>query len=488
MEVLCRKGRVHRICARRWYAMRLALSAGALALVGCSTAPEPVPVPNLRIVPTAVVHVPLVLEPSAASVPSPVPAATTPPAPTARPISTAPPVVPPTAAPLIRARPTSAPTPIATGLSKDERYIVFDQVWALVRDNYLYADYNGVDWEATYDATFPLIDAATSDDEFYAIIAEMVGQLNDHHTRFGAPAIVVTEDGAASGRDTSVGIGVVLSLSSDGGFVQTVFPDSPAARADIRPRDRIIAVDGRPYTANDGSLHGAPDSVVRLNVVRPGEKPRDIVLERQEVDGHISPYVRRFHNDIGYVWVSTLWVHDMDGQVSGALTELVAEGDLSGLVIDLRGNPGGWRHVLSGILGHFVRGDVGTFFNRKGSSTPLAVSAPAGPDMRRVPTVVLIDSTTASYAEVMAAVLQRTGSTVIGTPSAGNTETIYAHMLDDGSRLWLAQEGFQLTDGTNLEGMGVLPDIQVDVDWRRYSEADDPQLLEALRVLGGGVK
>jgi carboxyl-terminal processing protease len=71
---------------------------------------------------------------------------------------------------------------------------------------------------------------------------------------------------------------------------------------------------------------------------------------------------------------------------------------------------------------------------------------------------------------------------------SGNTETIYAHALRDGSRLWLAQEGFRLRDGSNLEGRGVVPDVLLDVDWTRYSEDDDPQLLEALRLLGGGPK
>jgi C-terminal processing protease CtpA/Prc len=120
---------------------------------------------------------------------------------------------------------------------------------------------------------------------------------------------------------------------------------------------------------------------------------------------------------------------------------------------------------------------------------PLVVEPPAGPDLRNLPLVVLVDDETASYAEVLAAVLQSERRTlVVGTPSAGNTETIYAYTLKDGSRLWLAQEGFRLQNGLNLEGKGVQPDSLIDVDWTRYSEDDDPQLLEALRLLGAGPK
>jgi C-terminal processing protease CtpA/Prc len=144
--------------------------------------------------------------------------------------------------------------------------------------------------------------------------------------------------------------------------------------------------------------------------------------------------------------------------------------------------------VLSGLLSHFVRGQVGEFFNRN-KLRPLDVPSPPGPDLRRVPLVVLVDGETASYAEVLAAVLQRENrALVVGTRTAGNTETIYAYTLTDGSRLWLAQEGFRLQNGTNLEGVGVEPDSTVDVDWTHYSEDDDPQLLEALRLLGAGPK
>jgi C-terminal peptidase prc len=319
-------------------------------------------------------------------------------------------------------------------------------------------------------------------------MAEMVARLDDHHSRFLPPAAAQAQDATNSGYEVVVGIGVVAQPKADGAFIQMVFPDSPAARADLRPRDRIIAVDGRPYVSSDGDLQGPARTSVRLNVVRPGEKPRDVVLVRQEVQGRIAPYYRRFPGDIGYVWVPTLWVNDMDEQVSGALTELVADGRLHGLIVDVRANGGGWSKVLSGILGHFVRGQVGMFFDQR-HVRPLVIAPPAGPDLRGLPLVVLIDHDTASYAEVLAAVLQREAhAQVVGQPSSGNTETIYAYTLKDGSRLWLAQEGFRLQNGVNFEGTGVQPDSTVDVDWTRYSEDDDPQLLEALRLLGAGPK
>jgi C-terminal peptidase prc len=373
-------------------------------------------------------------------------------------------------------------------LTREERRQIFDEVWLLVRDHYLYADFNGTDWVDAYNRYAPRVAAAQNNDQFYADVAEMISLLQDSHSRFVPPVAAVAQDAYVSGREVTVGIGVVTIPTQDGAFIQLVFPDSPAALVDLRPRDRIIGIDGRPYRYEDGDVHGATGSEVRLNVVRPGEKPRDVVLVRQEVQGRIVPAYRRFPGDIGYVGISTLWVNDMNAQVSGALTELVAAGPLNGLILDLRGNVGGWRHVLSGILGHFVRGQVGKFYDRS-QVEALTVSAPAGPDLRGIPLVVLVDRDTASYAEVLAAVLQHeANATLIGTSSAGNTETIYPYMLKDGSRLWLAQEGFRLQNDESLEGRGVQPDLLIDIDWKDFSEEDDPHLLEALRVLGAGPK
>lgn len=408
------------------------------------------------------------------------------PAPTTQPATATPSAVPthtPTPTPSIAAR----PSPTAAPLSALERQQIFQEVWQLVADNYVYHDYNGVDWEKIREVYAPLVASAQSDDEFYGYMAEMVAQLGDEHSRFMPPAAVVSEDEIVAGREMQ-GIGVMTRMTADGAFVKVVFPDSPAARAGLRPRDRIIAVDGRPYQYDDGDLQGPVGSSVRLNIVRPGEKPRDIVLVREEVQGRIVPYYQRFPGDIGYLWITTMWASDMGEQVSGALTELVADGRLNGLIIDLRGNPGGWSHVLAGILSHFVRGQVGVFFGRH-EIRPLEVSQSAGPDLRRLPLVVLIDGDTSSYAEVLAAVLQREANArVVGVPSAGNTETIYPYTLHDGSRIWLAREGFRLQNGVSLEGRGVQPDATVDVDWTRYSVEDDPQILEALHLLGAGPK
>ncbi len=378
--------------------------------------------------------------------------------------------------------PTKSPEPSATPWTITKRQQLFEQVWQTIADHYLYPDFRGLDWEAVKEEFAPRVIAAANDAEFYAVLTEMVARLGDRHSRFLPPSIAERDDALSSGREEKVGIGVITVPTADGAMIRHIFPNGPASQAGLRPRDRIVAVDGVLYNAG-GDIEGAEGSQVRLTVIRPGGHTRDVVLMRRVVEARIRPIMRRLDGDIGYLAVTTLWVNDMSDLVSGALTDLVVERPVRGLILDLRGNPGGWRDVLTGVLSHFVRGEVGDFFDQR-DVTPLEIEERGGPDLRGLPLAVLIDNDTASYAELMAGILQaETGAIVVGTSSAGNTETIYAYELDGGARLWVAQEGFRLRNGVNLEGLGVQPDLELNLDWTRYSEDDDPFILESLRLL-----
>ncbi|RRR68539.1 MAG: PDZ domain-containing protein [Candidatus Viridilinea halotolerans] len=361
------------------------------------------------------------------------------------------------------------------------RQSVFDEVWEIINTHYLYTDFGGVDWAAVYAEFAPRIAQAPSDEEFYEQIEAMVGRLGDEHSRFLPPQAAQRQDALSSGREEQVGIGATYRDVGDGLILQHVFPGGPAERAGLHERDRIVAINGAFYRM--GRLEGDEGSEVRLTVLRPGEASHDIVLTRTRIEGQITPLAQRLPGEIGYLKITTLWVVDMDVQVSRALAQLSAEHALRGLIIDLRSNPGGWRSVMQGILSHFITGDVGAFTSRDGD-VPLHIPSSGNPDLRDIPLAVLVDERTASYAEVIAAILQgQAGAVVIGMPTSGNTETIYSYELTGGGRLWVAQEGFALPDGSDLEGLGVQPDVAILEDWTRFSEANDPGIARALRML-----
>ena len=394
----------------------------------------------------------------------------------------------PSNTPATTARPTSVASgsPTATLLPTSDREDIFDDVWQTVQENYLYSDYHGADWGALREEYRPRVLGASSSTEFYSLLSEMVDKLNDEHSRYISPTDAQEEDDLQSGQNSYVGVGILSTYEESAALVLLVFPGSPAERASLKRRDRITHVDGVPFDPNANTIRGPEDTQVRLTVESPGKPPRQVTLTRKAVRGKITPSASRLANrpTIGYLIVPSLWADDMAEQVEDKLNDLLAGPQLEGLILDLRANEGGWRNVLTGILGQFVTGNVGNFYtqNRK---YPLEIEQGSLHErLRDVPLAVLVDENSQSYAEVLAAALQASGrAQVVGIRTAGNTETVYPYDFSDGSRLWVAQEGFQLPNGDNLEGRGVIPDAVLEVKWTDFTEADDPHILKAMELI-----
>lgn len=398
---------------------------------------------------------------------------------------------------------TAAPTPIfspgtptPTILPRAAREELFEEVWLTVNDYYLYDDFKGVDWKAVHDEFKPKALAAPSAPEFYLVLSEMVAQLDDDHSYYIAPWQVIEEDERINGEVNYVGIGILYHREKEAQNILVVYviPGSPAEKAGLKRRDRITHVNGVPLSKDKEEptgIRGPIGSKVSLTVQSPEQRPREVVIERGSINGSILPSSRRLDADqsIGYLFIPDLWTGDMSEQVEEELDSLLAGGRLDGLVIDLRGNGGGLRTTLEAILGQFVIGKVGDFYSQE-VSYPFTIRKAALYDrLKNVPLVVLVDKSTISYAEVLAGSLQvRKRAQVVGVASLGNTETIFPYDFEDGSRAWVAQEGFRLPGGVNLEGRGVIPDKISDKDWTRFSERNDPQIEEALDLLKPATK
>lgn len=391
-----------------------------------------------------------------------------------------------TAAPTARWTAIALSSPSATILPSKVREQIFDDVWRTVNDNYLYDDFNGADWLALHAKYRPLIGGASSSTEFYALLGEMVGGLNDEHSRYISPEEAASEDDLESGDNSYVGIGILSSYDDDAAVVLLVFPGSPAEEAGLERRDRITHVNGLRFNPEENTIRGIDGTDVVLTIESPGNQAHELTLTRRAVQGKIYASATRLElaPDVVYLIVPSLWAGDMSDQVEELLGRELQRSEVRGIILDLRANEGGWRDILTGILGQFVQGNVGGFY-RQGRDYPLTIArATHFRRLKEIHMVVLVDEATQSYAEVLAAALQDTKrAKVVGIKSAGNTETIYPYDFEDGSRLWVAQEGFRLPNGTDLEGRGVIPDLALDVEWTSYSEATDPHIVKALELL-----
>jgi len=395
----------------------------------------------------------------------------------------------PSGTPCVEPEASAAPLPDqALTMPESFRVELFDGVWQGIRDYYIDPGTNGLDWDAIGDEYAPLILETENAYRVYDLLNEMVALLDDPYTGFYAP-----EDlrDAVSADPSYGGIGALLDTSAAGAQtkglrIMYVFQGGSADDAGIAARDRIVAVDGDPC-ARIADIRGPEGSEVTLTVVSPGQGPRDITLERRRISPVILPESHRLEADpsIGYLRLVSLAGQETIDAVEQALTVFQRGAEpITGLVIDVRGTNQGAPGVIIEILRTFVSGDVGEFHSRVGNE-PIAVEpndlAEAYAD---VPLAVLVDENSEAEAEQLAAILQDQGrATVVGEQTAGQTHGTQTIDLPDGSLLQIVSFGFQLPDGTTLEGQGVAPDVPVGGDWLDFPASEDPGVLAAVDVI-----
>jgi carboxyl-terminal processing protease len=373
----------------------------------------------------------------------------------------------------------------------DRHLRIFAELWQVVHDEYLYADYNGADWEGIGREYRARVEAGLNDETFWFTMDEMLLELQDDHSIFLSPDGAVEEDKVFSGELDYVGIGVSAVPLPEKGYavVLLVLPDSPAARAGICSHDHVLAVDGIPACCdaygydNLYLLFGSEGSTVELRVRTPGEPPRTVTLARARIQEPLPVEARRLEGDVGYLLIPTFWDETIPDRTRQALEDLAAEGELTGLILDLRINPGGGEVVLQGLLEIFADGELGRFVSRRGSDALLVEGVNVG-GSQDVPLVILVGRETVSFAEIFAGVLQEAGrARIVGRTTMGNVEITYGYDFEDGSRAWIAQETFRPPSGANWEETGITPDLEIPLDWDEVTVEDDPQLEAALDLL-----
>jgi C-terminal peptidase prc len=372
---------------------------------------------------------------------------------------------------------------------------VFDELWGIVNDYYVYPDYNGLNWAAVKITAEQEISAGIANEQFYALMHGVVASLDDNHSYFLSPEEARAEGQDYQGMGEYVGIGILSDQNVEKHYVYVlqVLPDSPAQKAGIKAHDHILTVDGQPVIDAQGnpflsSLRGPAGSNVTLTVQTPGAALRTLVVTRARlstsspIESRILPGNKR----IGYILIPTFFEEDMGDRVRNALRQLMKGGQLDGLIVDMRINNGGAYPVLMTNLGFFTTGNVGSLIDRQGTHQALSAQAERIGNSQTAPIMVLIGPSTQSYAEVYAGVLRAKGrARLVGQRSAGNIETLHGHDFEDGSQAWIAEETFRLPNGGNWEGQGLTPDISIEKGWDEYTSENDPVISAAVKGLTG---
>lgn len=328
-------------------------------------------------------------------------------------------------------------------------------------------------------------------------LTEAVGDTG--HTDFMDPEERRRYGDSLAGRFVGVGIG----LTEDGGraIIDEVFADGPAAAAGLLPGDEIVAVDGDPIgeggtEAVVESVRGPEGTPVVLTIERDGRGSFDARITRAAVEIPAVTWAFVPGTTIADIGLRRFQAGAADEL--GAALAVIDEAGASGVILDLRGNGGGYTAEAVGVASQFIRqGVVYSTENARGETADIGVDP--NRTATDLPLVVLVDADSASSAEIVAGALKdHDRATVVGEVTFGTGTVVGEYPLTDGSALRIGTVNWRTPDGTLIWHEGITPnelielvagirplrpDLLRSLDEDGLASSGDAQLLGAIEIL-----
>ncbi len=288
-----------------------------------------------------------------------------------------------------------------------------------------------------------------------------------------------------------VGIGVTVQLleEDDEGFtIIDVTPNGAAMEAGVQIEDMIIAVEGENAVelGMDGvknMIKGEEGTDVTITFKR-GTETFDLTITRKKIEIQVIDY-KLLDDGVGYIKLSQFT--KKTSTMTIAAIEYLREEGATSLVFDMRFNPGGFKHELVSLLDYIL--PEGPLF-RSVDYTGKEEIDNSDKNCLEMPMAVLINDQTYSAAEFFAVALQEYNwATIVGTKTTGKANYQETFKLSDGSAVRISTGHYQTPNGVTLEGLGVTPDVIVEVDEEIYYDIyydraeNDPQLQAAISAV-----
>lgn len=288
----------------------------------------------------------------------------------------------------------------------------------------------------------------------------------DPHSTYLAPKDYEKLEESTSGEFGGLGIEVGM----ENGFIKVIAPidDTPAQQAGVQAGDLIIKLDEKPVKGMSLEeavqlMRGKPGTILTLTIMREGENaPVEIDVERAVIKV-TSVKSRMIENGYGYVRL-TQFQAETGGQFTNALKKLREDhgGDLDGLVIDLRNNPGGVLQAAVATADALLDEGLIVYTEGRIQSSRLRFSAKDGDVMAGTPIVVLINGGSASASEILAGALQdHKRAVIMGTQSFGKGSVQTVIPLDETHAIKMTTARYYTPDGRSIQATGIKPDIEV---------------------------
>ena len=262
--------------------------------------------------------------------------------------------------------------------------------------------------------------------------------------------------------------GLGIEVTMENGFVKVVSPidDTPAAKAGLQPEDLIVTVDdislvGLTLAEAVEKLRGPVGSEIRIMVQRAQDEPFEVTIIRDEIK--IKSVRSRLYDTIGYVRITTFSEQTTPGLMN-AIDDLHTEtsGNLSGIVLDLRNNPGGLLNEAIKVSDAFLeKGEIVSTRGRNDNDIQHAYARP-GDITRGLPIVILINSGSASASEIVAGALKdHRRAILMGTRSFGKGSVQTIVPLPGHGAMRLTTARYFTPSGVSIQSRGIEPDIEV---------------------------
>ena len=301
----------------------------------------------------------------------------------------------------------------------------------------------------------------------YGAINGMLSSL-DPHSSFMPPDVyneLKTDTKGVFG-----GLGIEISVKDGVLTVISPIEDTPAFKAGIKAGDMILKIDDKftkDLNINNAvkRMRGPKGTAVVLTIMREGfEKPKEFTLVRDVIQ---IKSVKSYLMDGGYGYVRIAQFQEKtDDDLSKAFKTLKEEnkGDLKGMVLDLRNDPGGLLDQAAKVADHFVPdGKMIVYTKGREKDSKMQLTAKKGGKEPDYPIVVLINGGSASASEIVAGALQdHKRAIIMGTQSFGKGSVQTIIPLSDGSGLRLTTALYYTPNGRSIQAKGITPDIAVE--------------------------
>lgn len=404
-------------------------------------------------------------------------------------------------------------------LSKKERQLnleSFETVWTTIRDKHYDPKLGGLDWQAVHDELLPKMNQAKTQSEARRILNDMVGRLKQSHFQIVPGYTYEGVDRPGASKEKKDGVtGIDVRLIDNQVTVTKVESGTPAAGAGIKPGWIVVKageIEIQPLLeklSKEYEGRTLKELMMTFTVISllKGNAGETIAVDFLDLEGEpvskefvlIRPKGKQFKLgtfDFGYVWIEKRELENNTGYIAfngfldigtvipvynKAIMEFM---EADGLIIDIRGNPGG--------LGGMAMGMAGWFFEEKGKSLGQLMTRQGAlkfailprPTAYKGPLAILVDSLSASTSEIFAAGLQDLGrARVFGELTAGAALPSVIATLPNGDFFQYAIADYTSTGGKTLEGLGVKPDQEIPLTRQSVIEGKDPVLEAAIQWL-----